>query len=359
MKKICFISPSLHQGGLENAVSVMANEMVQRNNEVTIICIYNVSIFYELNSNIKLIIPHYKRDSYSSLKYYWKTLRFLRKNLRKIKPDVVVSYGDYINMISVLAVRGLKTPIFISDRSSPGKAFPFIVKKMRKLLYPRATGIIAQTHTAKLQKQQMLRNYSNIKIIPNPIRPISEHPEIEKENIILGVGRHYHVKGLDRLLRAYALLEKKSWRLVIAGNFGPETEVLGNLARELMIEEQVDFLGPVKEIDAIYKKAKIFVLSSRSEGFPNALIEAMAHGLACVSYDINAGPSDIITNLKNGILIEDGNISELSRQIDFLIANPKERERLGENAIKLNQKLSVQKIGNSFYDFITMHKISS
>ncbi|HTO14553.1 MAG TPA: glycosyltransferase family 4 protein [Edaphocola sp.] len=359
MTKICFISPSLHQGGLENAVSVMANEMSRRGHEVSVLCIYDNPIFYKLDSNINIIIPPYLRGSFSTLRYYWKTVRFLRKQLKEIKPDVVVSYGDYINMISILAVRGLGIPIFISDRSSPGKAFPLIVKKMREFLYPMATGIIAQTQTAKLQKQKMLRNYSNIAIIPNPIRPISEHPEIEKENIILGVGRHYHVKGLDRLLRAYALLEDKSWRLMIAGNYGPNTEVLVNLAKELNIDEQVEFLGPIKEIDSLYKKSKIFVLSSRSEGFPNALIEAMAHGLACVSYDINAGPSDIIDNLKNGILVEDGDIPELALQIDFLIANPQERKRLSSNALTIKEKLSVQKIGNDFYNFITKKNIPS
>ncbi len=357
MKRICFISPSLSQGGLENAVMVIANEMASRGHEVSIICVYNNPIFYELDKSINIILPLYDRKEYSTLSYYWKSALYIRKQVKSVNPDVVVSYGDYINFISVIATRNLKIPLFVSDRSSPDLNFPFFVKLMRKYWYPFADGILAQTERAKQQKQAMMGpKYSNIEIIPNALRTVNPYPEIEKENIILGVGRHYHVKGLDRLIKAFATSATNHWKLMIAGNYGPETENLKTLVQNLEIEDRVEFLGPVKEIDKVFSKAKIFVLPSRSEGFPNALIEAMAHGLPCISYDISAGPSDIIDNFENGILVEEGNIPELSRQMDFLIANPEKRERFSENAIKINEKLSVQKIGDTFYDFITRKK---
>lgn len=353
MKNICFICPSLHQGGLENAVMVMSNEMARRGHQVSIICVYNNPIFYQLDKRIKIISPKYKRKDFSTPVYYLKSIFYLRKEIKKIKPDVIVSYGDFLNPISLLATRQLNIPVFISDRSSPGKKFPFIVQKMREIIYPMADGVIAQTETAKKQKQQMLKGYKNIEVIPNPIRPIKTYLDVKKENIILGVARHYHVKGLDRLIEAFVNISHKDWKLVIAGNEGPHTEELIGLIEKYKIKDKVEFLGAVKEIDKIFSTAKIFVLPSRSEGFPNALIEAMANGVASISFDINAGPNDIIIDGINGYLIKDGDINELSEKIQFLIDNEKERIKISNNALALKDELAVKKIGNLFFNFIT------
>lgn len=353
MKNICFICPSLHQGGLENAVMVMSNEMARRGHQISIICIYNNPIFYQLDKRIKIISPKYKRKDFSTLVYYLKSIFYLRTELKIIKPDVIVSYGDFLNPISLLATCKLNIPVFISDRSSPGKKFPFIVQKMREIIYPTANGIIAQTETAKRQKQQMLKGYKNIEVIPNPIRPIKTYADVKKENVILGVARHYHVKGLDRLIEAFAKINPTDWKLVIAGNQGPHTNYLIKLSEELKINDKIVFLGAVKEIDKFFAMAKIFVLPSRSEGFPNALIESMANGVASISFDINAGPSDIIRNGSNGLLVEDGNIDALANKIQLLIDDETLREKLSLNASHLKNDLDVEKIGDKFYNFIT------
>lgn len=355
MKKICFICPSLYHGGLQNAITVLANEMASRGHVVSIICLYKTPVFYSLDESINIILPTYSRSKYPTFIYYFKSILFLRYNLKIIKPDVAVSYGDYINPISILSTVGLKTPIYISDRSSPGKNFPFMVSQMRKFIYPLAKGIIAQTETAKQQKIKMLGKYENIQVIPNPIRPLIVYNNIPKEKIILGVGRHYEVKGFDRLIKAFAKLSQPDWKLLIAGSEGPHTNELNALVKNLNLIGKVEFLGPIKEIDKLFQKSKIFVLPSRSEGFPNALIEAMANGLACVSFDINAGPSDVIINKENGFLIKDGDIDELANKIDFLITHEEERLQMGQNAKKLKDQLSLSQIADLFFNFVAKH----
>lgn len=354
MKNICFISPSLHQGGLENSVMVMANEMARRGNWVSIVCVYNNPVFYKLDERIKVILPSYNRKDYATITYYIKSIKHIRKCVKKINPNVIVSYGDFLNPLSIIATLRLNKPVFISDRSSPGKKFPFVVRMMRKILYPFARGIIAQTATAKKQKLEMLRGYKNIQIIPNPLRPIKEFEDIKPQNIVLGVGRHYHVKGLDRLIEAFAVLKANSWKLVIAGNYGPHTTELNDLVKKMGMVDKVEFLGAVKEIDKVFSQAKIFVLPSRSEGFPNALIEAMGNGIASISYDINAGPGDIIRDNVNGYLVQDGSIDKLSNKIEFLMNNEIERMRIAKEATKIKEDLSVEKIGDRFYNFITV-----
>lgn len=359
MRKICLISPSLHQGGLENAVIVLANEMASRGYEVSILCVYNNPIFYASDKSIKIILPSYNRQDYSSFSYYWKSVWFIRKHIKSISPDVIISYGDYINIISILATRKLKIPIYISDRASPGLQFHFLVRQLRKRLYPLAQGIIAQTQRAKEQKQIMLgEKYDNIKVIPNPIRPITTYEALEKENVILGVGRHYHVKGLDRLITVFSQLEENNWKLQIAGDYGPQTQDLKDLLKRLKIEDKVELLGPVKEIDKVFSQAKIFVLPSRSEGFPNALIEAMAHGLACISFDVLAGPAEIIKHDVNGILIEDADVDSMKNSLNNLMQDEDLRRSLGEEAFKLKEELSVKRIGDMFLDFIDVENLA-
>lgn len=357
MTKICFISPSLSQGGLENAVVVVANEFADLGYEVSIICIYNNPIFYKLRNSVNIISPIYSRKQYLSMFYYLKSIVFVRNEVSKIKPNVIISYGDYINFISIIATRFLRIPVFISDRSSPNKKFPFAVDFLRRRTYGQSDGIIAQTERAKIQKIKMLSGYKNIEVIPNPLRKIVNYADIEKENIILAVGRHYDVKGLDRLLRAYAQVKTSNWKIVIAGSAGPQTEDLKTLAAELNLSNDVEFLGAVKEIDKIFAKSKIYVLPSRSEGFPNALIEAMAHGLPCVAFDVVAGPAEIINNGINGILIPDGDITAMAHAIKLLMENKDLRNSVGKEALRVNEELSVTTITRKFLEFLKIEPL--
>lgn len=125
MKNICFITPSLHQGGLENAVTVLVNELAGRGHQLTILCAYKQEIFYPLQESVKVIEPPYQRSDYKKWRYYIKTLSFFKQSIKTIKPDVVISYGDYLNFISVASAHSLRVPVYISDRASPGLQFPF------------------------------------------------------------------------------------------------------------------------------------------------------------------------------------------------------------------------------------------
>ncbi|ERM81536.1 hypothetical protein P872_09275 [Rhodonellum psychrophilum GCM71 = DSM 17998] len=352
-RHIVFIIPSLQQGGLENSVSVLVNQLTKDNNHrISIICFYKNSVFYKVDKSVEIIHPNFHRKGFSTVQYYLKSFFFIKNTLKDIKPDVVISFGDYINAISILTAKSLGLPVYISDRSSPGKNFPFFVNLLRNIAYPKAKGVIAQTQRAKDQKVKMGVREDKIKVIPNPVRRISILKE-PKRKIVLCVARHYKVKGIDRLFEAFANTHEKSWQLEIAGSEGPETKYLKELAENLNISERVTFLGARKDIDAIYSYSGIFALTSRSEGFPNALIEAMAHGLPCIAFDINAGPADIIKHEVNGILVEDGNIGELTLQLNLLMEDTARRNELGKRALKIMDRLSLERISEDFLAFIS------
>jgi glycosyltransferase involved in cell wall biosynthesis len=340
-------------GGMENAASVMANFFVKKGLDVTIITLFNRPHFYKLDDRIKIIDPPGDRSKGDKLWYYLKTVFFLRKNFRRLSPDRVLSYGDWTNILVLMACVGINTKVIISDRASPDLKFQWYVRFLRKILYHRAHGILAQTERAARQKYKMLGKGINVRVIPNPVKPVQLYPEIKRRNIILGVGRHFYVKGLDRLIEAFALLnENHNYKLFIVGSRGPVTTELFKITEKHNLNPEEIFLEKTNNIDKLYAECKIFVLPSRSEGFPNSLIESMAAGLACISFDCSAGPRDIITNGENGILIENDNVYELTRQIQYLIDNEKEIERLGNNALAIREHLSLDKIGEQYLEFI-------
>ena len=349
---ICLISPSLQMGGLERAMSSLGNYFDAKGYKVYYIVLYRFEKFYTLNENIEFIDPDFDYNISKPL-YYYKLIKYIRTHVKKINPDTILSFGDYHNAVVLFSLRGLKIPVYVSDRSSPDKKFGKIFTFFKKWTYKNSAGIIAQTQRAANQKLKMLGNGINITIIPNAIRAIELYDTPRKKQI-LGVGRHYKVKGFDRLIKAYSLLDT-SWQLILAGGGGPESESLKQLVKSLNIEDKVTFLGKVTDIDRVYAEAGIFCLTSRSEGFPNALCEAMAAGLPCISFDIVAGPTDIIIDGNNGILAQDGNIEELAEKMQYLIANESIRLKFGKESSKLQEVLSLESSGNKFLNFITSH----
>lgn len=168
----------------------------------------------------------------------------------------------------------------------------------------------------------------------------------------MAVGRfHDDCKGFDLLVKAFNKVHNTEWRLVFAGGTREEGQYLLDLAEEDK-KSKIDFLGAVKDMDLIYAKAGIFVMPSRSEGFPNALAEALCAGCCCVSFDFIAGPRDLIEDGVNGVLVEAENYVMLGEKLSELVINKKDRELFGINAELTKIKLENLKISEMYLNFI-------
>jgi glycosyltransferase involved in cell wall biosynthesis len=168
-------------------------------------------------------------------------------------------------------------------------------------------------------------------------------PNNRDEKNILAVGRLNRQKGFDRLIKAFSQLDPKDWKLTIIGE-GSERKNLEKLIKELSLEGYISMPGRTETIEKWYQKSPIFVLSSRVEGFPNVLCEAMAYGCACVSFDCIAGPNEIITDKIDGYLVKNGDIDALSMRINLLINNAEDRRRIGKEAMKISDRLNIDSI---------------
>jgi len=350
--KICIVSPSLKMGGIERALSILADYFINKGHNVSFISCLSAEKFYELNSNVKFIEPVFKRtnNKINKIIYYPRMTFWLRKEVVAINPDVVLSFGDWFNPLVLLALKGTKYPVFISDRTSPDYPFSAMINIMKKLFYPGSAGFIAQTKRAADYKRQHFGNKLNIKIIPNAVKTIIRY-DIPRKKQIVYIGRLSYEKGPDRLLEVFfKIKDKKGWNLVLAGN-GPMMKQLISQAEEFGSDDSISFLGQIKDVDRLLAESSIFVMPSRLEGFPNALCEAMGAGLVSICFDcIPSG--DIITNNVDGFIVPDGDTSAMAELITILINDEQLRNKISEKAMDINENFSLKKIGNAYLDFM-------
>jgi len=348
--KICLVIPSLNAGGMERVMSELANYF-NRNNELetSLILLGKADKFYQIPDRVKIFEPDFIFNNKYRLYNTLKTINFLRQRVKEIKPDAVLSFGEMYNSFVLLATLFLGVRVFVSDRSRPDKKWGRLHELLRKLLYPKAKGIISQTNFSKnfLISET---NYKNIHVIPNPVRPFKAI-QCDKQNIILNVGRLIYTKRIDLLLNIFSKITNDDWELWIVGD-GPQRKNLEDLTKEMGLDQKVVFWGTQKNIDQFYAKAEIFAFTSVSEGFPNALLEAMAAGLPVISFDCIAGPSDLITDNINGYLIPELDLSAYQDKLEILIKNEELRISFSENAISESKKYFIEHIGNEYLKFL-------
>ncbi|WP_264522038.1 glycosyltransferase [Flavobacterium sp. N1994] len=352
-KKIVIVLPKLTPGGTERTAVVLANYMVDKDIDVTVLVMFKRDKFYELHPNVKLVEPANFRDKYGKILSFPILLWYLRKNIKNEKPDTIFCLG-YI-LLGMITSLGLKSKVIISGRSSPdrlrfpgNKLFNAFYNLCYSILKFRINGIIAQTNYAKEVYQ---KKYScPIVVIPNFLREIKEYNH-ERKNQIITLGRCSYEKAQHFLLEAFSKVNAPNWELAIVGD-GPLIEDLKSQANELNIAEKVEFCGFQKDVDFYLSQAKIFGFTSIIEGYPNALIEGMANGLAPVSFDCVAGPSDIIKEGENGFLIPVGNATLLAEKLQLLIDNPKVLNEIENNASKIKQTNDLKIIAELYKDFL-------
>lgn len=353
MAKICVISPSLQMGGIERQLSLLSDYFVSKGHEVYFLACRAGKHFFNLNDKVTFREPNFIHSGKTISKFwnYHKTIKFLRRNLKEIKPDTILVFGDIINPIAIIANRGLSFPIYIADQISPKQNLGRFKNVMKQITYKQATGIIAQSKMAADYKHEVFGNDINLRIIPNSIREVASYPNLEKQPWIIGVGRLSFEKGFDRLIEVFSKIKNhEEWRLVLAGD-GPMRKQLESLTLELGIADRVDFLGARNDVDELLAKSSIFVIPSRYEGFPNALCEAMASPLPCIAFDSIAA-EDLINNQENGVIVQDGNIEDMAHKLEDLMDNPQLRIKYANNAYFVRQRLNKEKIGDAFLDFI-------
>ncbi|MDX2281766.1 MAG: glycosyltransferase [Saprospiraceae bacterium] len=349
--KICFISPTLTPGGSERVITLLANHFKSRPGlEVHVLLMFKGEIFYSLDEGIVLHQPPYLRKKSNNLSLKLNTYLYLRNKLRTIKPNILISFGGRYNAFVLMTAAGLNIQTFISDRSRPGIRYGAIQDFLNPFVYRMAAGIIAQTKKAK-ELTFKSTGHQNIQIIGNPLPQYGYKPG-RKQKVVLNVGRFISSKNQDMLIRFFAELRPPGWELWFLGD-GEELDKCKKLAFDLNLDTYVKFWGNQKEVESFYHKSLIFAFTSSSEGFPNALGEAMSAGCACISFDINAGPSDLIDDEINGFLIPEGDEATYRKKLEFLLYNPSLLDQFALQSVEKIKQFDDAFISNKFFKFIS------
>ncbi len=280
-----------------------------------------------------------------------KRLWRIRAYIKELSPDVVISFNDSTNVISLLAMMGTKVPVVAGERNDPTHhklQQPW--RFLRPWAYRMAARVVCQTQNALICFPAYIRHRGVV--IPNPVPKISIHPKlISGGNMsspgkkLLAMGRLASQKGFDLLIQAFVQLAPKhpDWVLEIWGE-GAERESLERLVLSLGLSHCVRLPGLTKNSVEAMQNADLFVLSSRYEGFPNVLCEAMACGLPVASFDCQSGPAEIIRHEIDGLLVPAGNTQALTRALDRLMSNDAERRKFGARAVEVRDRFGVDKV---------------
>lgn len=359
--KVFFAINSLQGGGAERVIVNLGNHFHRQGLEVVVVCLNSAEQAYSLDSNIKLITLLNRNSRTDMITRIWfaaVTLVKLVYFLIKEKPKCAISFTTSVNIWTGISCLICRVPYVVSERTTPDhtvNTFGLFASLISYITYSRALAIVVPSRgiIGSFRKNKMFRNLNNYKVINNPINQFGNtSPErVYHRKFILSVGRLDYVKGFDVLIDAYNRLDLKDVDLIILGE-GSERENLLKQIRDLNMNDRIKLVGFKSNLQDYYTQAEVFVLSSRNEGYPNALIEAMSLGCPCVSVDCQYGPSEIIKDDWNGLLIENNNPELLSRSILKVLHDPSLRARLSQNCRSINTDNSPERISSSWKKLI-------
>ena len=340
---IMFVTPSMNYGGAERVMSILMNELINNGFKISLVCLNDTPVVvYQLSPLIEI---HYlKGVRFNKVKAFLSPIHQLRRVMKVLRPDVIVSFFNNTSCFSWLAQLGLNIPIIFSERNDPTHNIKGLnARFFQKWALTISNKIVFQTQGAKsLYKSRSIQNKSVV--IYNPLNISNKSANVsEKCYKLVSVGRLSSQKNQKVLIDAIARISSSYPDLTLT-IFGE-----GNLRTNL--EQQIKNLGltgkvllPGNESNVIDKiiDYRLFVFSSDYEGIPNALLEAMSIGLPCVSTDCSpGGAKEFINNYENGILVPCNDAEAMSNAIEFHLQNPEKSLLMGKNAISISKLLDV------------------
>jgi glycosyltransferase involved in cell wall biosynthesis len=335
--RIALVISALSTGGAERVIVTLANCWAARGWRVTLITFEpaGTTPYYAVDPRVALCqlgIASAGSPLWRAIRQNLRRIRALRHALRAAAPDLAISFLAKINVLTVLASRGLGFPIVVSERNNPKRQrFRGSWSWLRQRLYGTAHCVVAPSRGVLESFSGKIRERG--RVIPNPVDLAPAARAQRGSGRLVAVGRLVHQKGFDLLLRAFARIapEHPDWTLTIWGE-GEERAALEALSTELGLAPRVRLPGVTERPGQWVEAADVFVLSSRYESFGNVITEAMAAGLPVVAFDCAWGPGDILRDGEDGLLVPPEDVDALAAAVRRLILDADLRARLGAAA---------------------------
>lgn len=360
--KLLFIINSLEAGGAERVTTTLANHWAAKGCRVTVATLTSTSLdFYELHpavQRVALDVAGQSATPWAAIVNNWQRVCALRRLLKQERADVALAMMSTANVLLALAAIGLPRLVAVgSERTYPpriplGRIWEFL----RAQLYARLDAMVALTTESAEWLRQHTRA-SCVAVIPNaalwPLPLQAPHVSVigkaSGQHLLLAVGRLSEEKGFGKLIDAWQQLaaDFPQWQLVILGE-GPDRQALQAQAAALGLADRVSLPGRAGNVGQWYEVADLYVMSSRFEGFPNTLAEAMAHGLPAVSFDCDTGPRDIIRNEVDGLLVPPGDVDALATALRRLMGDTALRAAFSARATDVRERFSLAHVADKW-----------
>ena len=355
--KLLLLIHSLGSGGAERVLSTLANHWAHKGWQVTVVTMTSEATdFYQLDNRIRRIALNLARDSTNSVAAVINNLQrvlAVRRLLHKIQPDVALAMMSTSNIVLALASLGIRNIVTLgSERIHPPNAFTQnFWNRARRLSYRYLSAVVTLTQESA---GWLIANASpkKVAVIPNaaiwplpPQTPIIKPPPNSNGYRLITVGRLSHEKGFDLLIQAFSKLASDfpDWELVIIGE-GPERVQRQAQIDMLGLTRQIKLPGRCGNLQQWYESGDLYVLTSRFEGFPNTVVEAMSHGLPVVSFDCTTGPREIIRPGIDGVLVAPEDRKELEVALRDLMTDHDKRRQFGQHAIEVRSRFALERV---------------
>lgn len=333
-RTIVFSIGSLTRGGAERVIVNLAEHFYAHGYKTYLVTKFIAEDEYPISEGIERIVADITEAELtdSRIRNFLARIRKLRAAWNACNPNLIVSFIGKNNFMTIVSAIGLGIPVVVSVRSAPKREYQGKMKWfLAKTLFPMANGVVLLTNQAK--EEFSARIQKKAAIMPNPLHPnfmTEELPTVRKEEIVV-VGRLDTNKNQILLLEAFVQLASKypEWACHLYGE-GSSRTMLETYVKQQGVEQQVYFHGRSEDVANAIRMSSIYALTSKVEGMPNALMEAMALGLACIATDCpSGGTADLIRHGENGLLVPVDDVTEFRSKLEQLIQDEVLREALG------------------------------